>query len=245
MHTESKSKRSPSTAKPKQDFRHEKGKVKKDKEPKKGQSHLVIKDESNSKFTVLLSVKSKCSKCDKSATNILLGKENEFINFFCQEHGQERHIVLESRYHFEQEEKAKPFECLNCKKLFIRRQEDHKFCKNKCKTQYWRKSNPEKWEKHKKVYLNKKENNQFFRKLFCLICKRTFHTFLKNHDESGPTICQPCIADKEDKAFQKAMDSFDVNTLKPNDHLMVEEYLKEIKRYELLTEEENPLDNPV
>ncbi len=52
-------------------------------------------------FTLLLSNDRICSKCDTSATYILLGTENEFLGFFCESHGNSQKSVLESKYQFQ------------------------------------------------------------------------------------------------------------------------------------------------
>ena len=56
-------------------------------------------------FTLLLSNNIKCCKCDLLSTHILLGKENEFLGFYCIEHGFIQRDRLENKYQFEKEMK--------------------------------------------------------------------------------------------------------------------------------------------
>lgn len=54
-------------------------------------------------YTLLLTNNQKCCKCLIEATHILLGKENEFLGFYCQTHGEERHTALNDKFSFEAE----------------------------------------------------------------------------------------------------------------------------------------------
>lgn len=49
-----------------------------------------------------------CSKlsCDQLSTHILLGRDQEFLGFFCLKHGLETQEGLESKLHFEKENKV-------------------------------------------------------------------------------------------------------------------------------------------
>jgi hypothetical protein len=72
-------------------------------------------------FTLLLVNNQKCSKCFSQATYILLGRENEFLGFFCNEHGDEAHKALESKYTFESENRWSKTRARAIKRKYIKK----------------------------------------------------------------------------------------------------------------------------
>src|SRR6187551_1839411 len=129
------------------------------------------------RFTILLSINTNCSKCDNTATSILLGKDRELLGFFCQEHGEVSYSAFENKYRFEDEKKVIQAECLHCKKLFYRRVATHQYCSFRCKRLSAKKRNPNK--KYKKKVRTPKE--------FCRLCQEVFSITYKNRE-----ICAKC-----------------------------------------------------
>src|SRR5882724_4622447 len=56
-------------------------------------------------FVLIPAFSQQCMKsgCIKEATHILIGKENELIEFYCFDHGASLQNALETKYQFEQE----------------------------------------------------------------------------------------------------------------------------------------------
>lgn len=59
----------------------------------------------NELFTLLLTSNQDCikSNCSNRASHILIGKDQQFLGFYCYEHGIALQELLESKYNFEKE----------------------------------------------------------------------------------------------------------------------------------------------
>jgi hypothetical protein len=140
-------------------------------------------------FTLLLTNNQRCSKCTDSSIYILLGKENEFIGFFCKQHGEELHKTLDNKFAFELDNKwykeKEKTNCAHCAKPFTKREASHKYCSVSCREAAWKVRHPEK-EKRRKAYKKRDEKP----KEICRKCKSVFFV-----DRYHTTICKRCLVD--------------------------------------------------